>query len=99
MQQACAAQWWSDESLDSDQCSDVPRRHLSNAFRAETAACEGGDSERGAFDPAVEPVMEEGCDKAAAATFTVGSSANEEEHENLTKPPFEHPTQLAMLAS
>ena len=42
--------------------------------------------------------MEEGCDKAAAATFTVGSSAKEE-HENLTKPPFEHPTQLAMLAS
>ena len=54
---------------------------------------------RGAFDPAVEPVVEEGCDKAAAATFTVGSSAKEEEHENLTKPPFEHPTQLAMLAS
>ena len=54
---------------------------------------------RGAFDPEVEPVVEEGCDKAAAATFTVGSSAKEEEHENLTKPPFEHPTQLAMLAS
>ena len=79
MQKACAAQCWSNQSVQSDLRVSSVRRSFSNAFRACEGVSFGFDDERGAFDPTLKHVTEETLDEAVTGILIMGSDAKCEE--------------------